>query len=304
MKLSLMLMVYNTAHLLKRTLRTLENQGVDDFELLIIDDNSEDDVQAACASSDLPIRYFRLEHDMGMRGNTASINHGLSVAEGDIVMWSTPEVMLKPGTLAAIVNELSQDGDRKFVTVPSHGLTSEIQLEIDTVNWVADLSGIDTLVDKSNDDFTHRWFNLNFYPDGDINKPHKGSYGNNQTVAVNREAWLRTVGKFPLFLDYGSDDPWVSGKRKTLGYKDVTMWDHDAYHQWHPKAQYWMAYGNAPNWNRYGHTMSNLANDPEVPLGGTCEIWDHGSHEQLTPAEIEGELSLAPLVNMTGFARR
>ena len=45
MKLSLILMTYNTSHLLARTLQTLRQQALDDWELIVIDDNSEDDVE-------------------------------------------------------------------------------------------------------------------------------------------------------------------------------------------------------------------------------------------------------------------
>ena len=43
MKLSLILMTYNTSHLLARTLQTLRQQALDDWELIVIDDNSEDE---------------------------------------------------------------------------------------------------------------------------------------------------------------------------------------------------------------------------------------------------------------------
>lgn len=299
-RLSLILMVWNTAHLLGRTLKTLEQQDTD-FEILVVDDNSEDDVAAIVATSSLPIKHLRLEHNFGMRGNTESIRAGIEAATGDVVMWSTPEVMLSPLTLDAVVNTVSS---KRFVTVPSHGLTLGIQLQLDSVDWHSNINNIATLVAASDDDFTHRWFNLNFYQDGDTSKPHKQSYGNNQTVAVLKEQWLKDVGHFPRFYDWGSDDPWVSGKRREKGYTDVTLWEYPAYHQWHAKAQFWMAQGKAPHWNRFGHTMSNIANDPQVPAGGTCTIWDGGSHAQMTQQEIDSELSWSDWVDQTGFRRK
>ena len=302
-KLSLILMVWNTSHLLARTLETLKNQGIDDWELLIIDDKSEDNVQKIIAQNGdgLPIKYHRLEHDMGMRGNTFAINYGLDNSIGEVVMWSTPEIMLPPNTLLTAYNT-AREG-KTFVTVPSHGMTSELQLEIDTIDWRESVYNIDKLVEKyPYDHWTQIWFNLNFYEHGrkDIG-PKKTSFGNNQTVAVSKDLWLKSVGKFPYFLDYGSDDPWVSERRGTVGYRDVTLWDYAAYHQWHARCQYWMAQGKAPNWNRLGHTTSNIMNDPQVPKGGTCEIWDGGNRDKMSQSEIFSALQLAPLVEQTGF---
>jgi len=303
--LSMMLMCWNTSHLLARTLETLKNQDISswDWELLIIDDNSEDDVKGIIEKhgNGLPIKYHRLDHNMGMRGNTFSINYGIDNSVGDVLMWSTPEVMLPPNALSVAYN--TARGKKNFITIPSHGLTSEIQLKIDEVDWKGDIHNINKLLEKYPlDDWNQIWFNLNFYESGrkDIGGKKK-FYGNNQTVAVDKSIWLTSIGKFPYYLDYGSDDPWISGKRKRAKYTDVTLWEQSAYHQWHTRCQYWMALGKAPNWNKHGHTTSNLMNDPEVPKGGTCEMWDHGDRSNMSQSEIFSALQLAPLVEQTGF---
>lgn len=309
MNLSLSLMVWNTGHLLARTLETLQRQDFEgDWELHIIDDCSEDDIPLIVEQhgQGLPIKYHRLDHCFGMRGNTVSLNHALSVSTGDVVMWSTPEVMLPPGALRAMYGTLvSRKNERLFVTIPSHGLTSDVQLRIDEVDWRSNVHAIKSLLAGTRpDDFDSKWFYRNFYAEGRVDLPHKKSYGNNQTVGVLRESWMDTVGPFPLFLDYGSDDPWIAGIRKSKGYETVTLWDHEAYHQWHAPIGYWIAQGKAPNWNKHGHTMCNLLRDPVVPAGGTCVIWDNGSHEQMSQEEIREALLIQEIVHVTGFRRR
>jgi len=304
MKLTLSLMVWNTSHLLGRTLETLKKQTMQDWELLIVDDMSEDDVPLTIQQhgQGLPIKYHRLEHDMGMRGNTFSLNYGLRCSQGDVVMWSTPEVMLPPGTLQAVYDTLQNKHEKLWVTIPSHGLTPSTQLCLDAVDWKTDLHAIKTLVENlSPEDPNSIWFYVNFYEDGRRDKEPRISYGNNQTVGVRRQQWLENVGYFPYFLDYGSDDPWVSGTRKKNGYQDVTLWEYEAYHQWHATTQYWMALGKAPNWNKWGHTTSNIMSDINVPEGGTCEIWDGGSHEQ-TPRSTSHHLGAYVL--STGFKEK
>jgi hypothetical protein len=301
------LMVWNTSHLLKRTLETLCRQDfTDSWELLIIDDMSEDDVQAAIApfTDRLPIAYHRLTHNYGMRGNTESLNYALETAQNDVILWSTPEVMLPPNALSRAVNTVMTDLlTPKYVTIPSHGLTYEIQMQLDTVDWRHDLHSIKQLVkDYPPDNFGSTWFWNNFYENGRIDLGIKRTnFGNNQTVAVNRGMWLDRVGCFPHFCDYGSDDPWVSNERKSKGYVDVTLWDCEAYHQWHAGCQYWMAQGKAPNWNRFGHTTSNLMHDPRVPPKGTCAIWDGGNTAQMDDAEKAAAYAIHNQVIATGY---
>lgn len=307
MKLSLFLMVWNTSHLMGRTLETLKKQTMDDWELLIIDDKSEDDV-AKCLrehGDGLPIAHHRLEHDMGMRGNTFCLNYGIEHAIGDVVMWSTPEVMLPPGALKAAYDAL-HSRRLVWVTVPSHGITHDLQLRIDDVDWKTDIHRIKELVNGYGpDDWDSKWFYLNFHLDGrkdrTTRKEANQPFANNQTVAVRRQQWIDGIGPFPYFLDYGTDDPWVSERRKAKGYYDHTLWDQEAYHQWHATMQYWMAQGKAPNWNAGGHTTSNLLNDPLVPDGGTADIWDGGDKSGLTEEQAAQVIKdLEHLVKATG----
>jgi hypothetical protein len=297
-KLSLILMVWNTSHLLRRTLETLRLQTVGDWELLIVDDMSPDNVPEVLEQfPDLPIQYHRLEHSFGMRGNTFALNYGIQHADANVVMWSTPEVMLPPETLeTAYATVMTDLFALKFVTVPSHGLSFNVQMQLNTVDWKANLHAIK---DIPKEGFDSKWFWLNFYEDGDLNRPKRPNYGNNQTVAVNKGLWQQHIGTFPLYLDYGSDDPWVSNERRVKGYQDITLWQCEGYHQWHPNCQYWMAHGLAPHWNKHGHTTSNLMNDPRVPKGGTCCIWDNCDRSPQGPAEIAHALKLHPQVEAT-----
>ncbi len=60
-----------------------------------------------------------------------------------------------------------------------------------------------------------------------------------------------------------------------------------AIHQWHAPFQYWMSKGRGPRLNKWAHSMENYLHDTSghVPEGGTCTIWDRGSHEGLTDSE-------------------
>ena len=309
-KVSLILMVWNTSHLMKRTLETLKQQTMPakDWELIIVDDNSLDDVEGTLNEhgKGLPIRYYRLDHSMGMRGNTVSLNYGIRKAQGNVVMWSTPEVMLAPHTLDAVYETHLADQDKAlWVTVPSHGLTQDLQMKIDTVDWRDDVHNIKQLVDGVDPDhWDSVWFHLNYFEHGcTYNAPSK-NYGNNQTVAVVRWRWESTIGRFPYFCDYGSDDPWIADERRKHNFKDVTLWSQEAYHQWHIHGKYWIAQDLAPYWNHNSHTIDNLLGDPLVPVGGTCEIWDQGVRTGLSRGERQEALMSKDAVDATGFRWR
>ena len=311
-QLNLILMVWNTAHLLDRTLTTLENQDTTfNWELIIVDDNSMDDVPAVLNQHPgLPIKYYRLEHDMGMRGNTVSINYGIRKAQSEVVMWSTPEVMFPPGTLQAAW-ETARVDEPRWVTVPSHGLSLSLQLELDETFWRDNIRDIDYMVvNAPASHWDSVWFHLNFHKDGRRDTPSKRDmgieFGNNQTVAVNRKIWDKKIESFPYFLDWGSDDPWIAGLRKKEGYKDITLWDYAGYHQWHTNTQFWMAHGLAPNWNRWAHTTDNLLGDPRVHPGGTCWLWDGGKKDKMTKQECDAIINGEgrSQIEATGFKER
>jgi hypothetical protein len=91
-------------------------------------------------------------------------------------------------------------------------------------------------------------------------------------------------------VTHNSEDPWYANRRERNSVMGITLPNSCmAIHQWHAPFQYWMAKGRGFRLNKFAHSMSNYLNDKsgEVPEGGTCMIWDGGSHEQLSDSEKE-----------------
>ena len=139
MRVSVVMAVWNTSHLLRRTLHTLTQQTYDDFEVIIIDDNSEDDVQAVVDpyKGRLDIKVHRLEHDIGMRGNTVSFNVGFSLAQGDLILENTSNlhvsrytIFTTPRTRPAIVpsNTVMQTSHEPYVARSHSGAGGSFRL--------------------------------------------------------------------------------------------------------------------------------------------------------------------------------
>jgi hypothetical protein len=278
-ELSLCVCVWNTSHLLRRSVYSYLQQDIapERWELIVIDDNSQDDVKAALAPLEGKINftYTRLEHKDGMRGNTVSFNTAFGMAKGHILAETTAECMLPSDGLRQMLEPHSTN-KRCFVALKTYNLTRPVQFAIDTVNWRENILAISTLPG-----WDDPWIQ------GNVSNLH---FGTHQVCSIRKDVWFEiTKGRgFPLFGDYGSDDPWFCGLREKTNVLDITLpKECMAIHQWHAPFQYWQSKGRGPRLNKWAHSMENYLRDTSghVPDGGTCMIWDKGSHEMLSDAE-------------------
>ena len=77
---SVILPTYNRAELLPRSIQSVLNQTHDDFELIVVDDGSEDDTASVIKRfSDERIRYLKLSRNVGV---SRAQNAGLAEARG------------------------------------------------------------------------------------------------------------------------------------------------------------------------------------------------------------------------------
>ena len=294
-RVSICVAVWNTSHLLKRTLETYCQQTYDNFEVIVIDDNSEDDVAGTVApfKDRLDVKVHRLEHDIGMRGNTVSFNTAFSLAQGELILESTPEIMFYPECVAEMVAAIEEMPRPSWVSIRTYNITPEDQLVIDTVDWKADIKSLETLP--------------NFHSEWTQNNMKKREFGTHQTCIFHRSDWFKYWVRWPLFADYGTDDPWQAGVREARNIHNKTM-EPLVYHQWHAPINFWMAYDKAPYWNAWGHSIENVYNDPVVPEGGTSMIWEkdrpEGRTHKMTEADKENWKGWTDSVIKTGFRRK
>jgi hypothetical protein len=158
-------------------------------ELLIIDDNSPDDVGAACAAlqgSGLNVRIIRLNHDYGMRGNTVSFNTAFGLAQGHILAETTPETLLPPDGIRRLL-EPHETHPRAFVAMKTYNLTIPGQQAIDTVDWASNAMNCAGLPE-----WDSAWTQNN------VRIVH---FGTHQTCSIRKEVFYEmTKGRgFPLF---------------------------------------------------------------------------------------------------------
>lgn len=107
---SIVLPVYNRKHIIERAIRSVENQTVENWELLLIDDGSSDGLESIV----LPIvekrpRYRFLKHSH--RGLSATRNIGIQAALGHYVTFLDSDDEYKPDHLELRVDFMKNHPD-------------------------------------------------------------------------------------------------------------------------------------------------------------------------------------------------
>jgi len=130
-KTSVVVAVFGTEHLFKRSIETYLNQTLpkDEWELIVVDDNAKGNVKEIIEpyKDKINIQYIRLEHPFGMRGNTISFNTAIQSMRGDVYCESTPEIMMIPEALELLTKpHFDAPDERIFVSLKTYNLTSDL----------------------------------------------------------------------------------------------------------------------------------------------------------------------------------
>jgi len=95
-KVSVIIPTHNRAAFLREALKSVWGQTYQDFELIVVDDGSEDDTPQVVAGCDDRLRYLRLEH----RGVSAARNAGLAAASAPYLAFLDSDDIWAPEMLA------------------------------------------------------------------------------------------------------------------------------------------------------------------------------------------------------------
>ncbi len=100
-RVSVVMPVYNAEATLAECLTRLCNSTAGNFEIVLVDDGSTDQTRAIAAN--FPVRIVPTA---GRVGPAAARNLGARVAEGDIVFFIDSDVMVRPDSIARVVDSL------------------------------------------------------------------------------------------------------------------------------------------------------------------------------------------------------
>lgn len=103
---SIVLSTYNRAHTLKSTLDSILAQTYQDFELIVVDDGSEDDTARLLAAyDDSRIQVHTLQENIFY---CAAANYGIDKAKGDLIAFATSDDVWEPQKLELQVAYLEE----------------------------------------------------------------------------------------------------------------------------------------------------------------------------------------------------
>jgi len=123
---SVIIPTYNRAKLISRSIKSVLNQSVNDFELILVDDGSIDKTpEVVYKLKDERIKYFRCENNNGQ--NTAR-NIGLSLAKGKFIAFLDSDDEWMPDYLHKMINVFNQDSTLGAVYSRAYGCSDNGEL--------------------------------------------------------------------------------------------------------------------------------------------------------------------------------
>ncbi len=102
-KFSVVIPVYNVVNYLEECVKSVQQQSVDDYEIILVDDGSKDGCHELCdkiASSDNRVRVFHKNNG----GLSDARNYGIERAKGEYVVFIDSDDYIKQGLLSEYSN--------------------------------------------------------------------------------------------------------------------------------------------------------------------------------------------------------
>lgn len=112
---SIIMPAYNSGRFIEKAINSVLNQSYNNFELLIIDDGSEDntaDIVNTIAKKDLRIHYIRNEKNLGV---SAARNRGILLASGDWIAFLDSDDKWASDKLEKQINLINENKLVKFL---------------------------------------------------------------------------------------------------------------------------------------------------------------------------------------------
>ena len=108
---SIVIPTFNRANLLRESLASIKAQKFHDFETIVVDDGSGEDIEAVTRTSELPVRYLPLTNS----GQGAARNFGIAAAQGDYITFLDSDDFWFPWTLETFAEVIRNTGAPAWV---------------------------------------------------------------------------------------------------------------------------------------------------------------------------------------------
>lgn len=109
--ISIIIPVYNQARKLIKTLDSIEQQSYQDYEVIIVNDGSDDDVEKVFAEyySQLDSNHHYLFLNQNNQGAPAARNYGFRKSRGEYLLFCDADAVLKPEFLETMLGYLANN---------------------------------------------------------------------------------------------------------------------------------------------------------------------------------------------------
>ena len=114
MQLSIIIPVHNRAELLGEAIDSIIAQGLDSYEIIICDDGSTEDIEALCAGFELSENELIFSRTEESHGAQVARNRGLSLAQGEFVMFMDSDDAVAENGLRPLMEILQADVDLQY----------------------------------------------------------------------------------------------------------------------------------------------------------------------------------------------
>lgn len=104
--ISVIIPTFNRADFLREALASLAAQKFKDFETIVVDDGSEEDIEAVARSCGFPVQYLSLRNS----GQGVARNAGVGAARGDYITFLDSDDLWFPWTLEAFAGAIRDTG--------------------------------------------------------------------------------------------------------------------------------------------------------------------------------------------------
>lgn len=139
MYLSIIIPVYKVKDYLNECLKSIVNQRLNDYEVILVDDCSPDDSGNICDAWTDDNSHFKVIHHSQNKGLSASRNSGLNIATGTYITFIDSDDFIAAGTLKANLELLAQDKNIDVLEYPiliNHGSDKAYKFEPSKVESV------------------------------------------------------------------------------------------------------------------------------------------------------------------------
>jgi GT2 family glycosyltransferase len=213
LRVSVVLITWNSAPYLRRCLAGIAGQSHRDLELIVVDNASSDDSLALARDANIIIR------NQENRGFAAAANQGIAAASGEFVVLINPDCFLTPDYIEKVIAAMSDDiGSATGTLIRAKGNEIEPTDEIDSTGIRMTRSG--------------RHLDDNRQPTTD-----NEVFGVSAAAAVYRMSFLRDVAIDGEIFDEDffayREDADLAWRGRLLGWRALHVADAIAYHVRH-----------------------------------------------------------------------